>query len=51
MQSAKIKETMHANCFGFFLSMAQKSFKRVTILNDISDFATNFAEYDVAGGT
>ena len=35
MRRAKIKEDLGANCFGFFLFMTQKSFKRVTILNEI----------------
>ena len=51
MGSAKIKEALHANCFGFFLFMAQKSFKRVTVLNEIFPRFHNFDEYDVAGST
>ena len=49
MRSAKIKDALHANCFGLF--MTQKSFKRVTILNDIFSRFHSFDEYDVAGGT
>ena len=52
MRSAEIKEALYADCFGFFIFIAQKSFERETILNDIfSDFVIDFAEYDIAGGT
>ena len=50
MRGAKVKEALHVNCFGFFLFIAQKSFKRVAILNGIFP-RCHFTEYDVAGGT
>ena len=46
----KIKETLRANCFGFFVFKAQKSFKRVTILNSSLPRFYNFAKYDITGG-
>ena len=41
---------LHSNCFCFFLSISKKSFKRVTIVNDVSPRFYNFDKY-VAGGT